>query len=197
MNHLFFDTETNGLPKNYKGYIRDLDNWPRVIQLAWILFDDNGTEIDSRCSLIKPNGWTIPKEKFWLDNGYSTEKNDLLGSRMGEELYHFIEGINNAKVMIAHNLGFDLPIMAAEMIRCDMRAANKPKKYCTMKGTTNLCKLPGQYGYKWPKLEELHTYLFGVSFDGAHDALEDVKATARCFFELRDRGHLTELYATT
>ena len=58
---------------------------------------------------------------------------------------------------------------------------------------TDLCKLPFPDGtasngqYKWPKLTELHEFLFGESFTGAHDALTDVKATARCFWELYKR----------
>ena len=32
---------------------------------------------------------------------------------------------------------------------------------CTMKTTTDLLRLPGPYGFKWPKLDELHAFLFG------------------------------------
>ncbi len=58
-----------------------------------------------------------------------------------------------------------------------------------MKTTTGLLQLPGPYGFKWPKLEELHVFLFGKGYDGTHDAALDVEACARCFFELRKRGH--------
>ena len=66
----------------------------------------------------------------------------------------------------------------------------KLEKICTMKSSIDLCKLPPvRYGsFKFPKLEELHHHLFGCSFDGAHDALEDVRATARCFFEMKKLG---------
>lgn len=69
-----------------------------------------------------------------------------------------------------------------------MRAGRKNRQICTMNESTDLCKIPGPYGYKWPKLEELHKHLFGKTFDNAHDALADVRATARCLFELRRRG---------
>jgi DNA polymerase III subunit alpha len=51
---------------------------------------------------------------------------------------------------------------------------------------TDYCALPGGRGgkYKWPKLEELHHKLFGTKFDEAHNAVADVEATTRCFFEL-------------
>lgn len=32
--YLFFDTETTGLPKNWKAPVSDLNNWPRLVQLA-------------------------------------------------------------------------------------------------------------------------------------------------------------------
>jgi len=34
--YLFFDTETTGLPKKWKAPITDLDNWPRLVQLAYL-----------------------------------------------------------------------------------------------------------------------------------------------------------------
>ena len=62
----------------------------------------------------------------------------------------------------------------------------KPK-YCTMKLSTDYCKLPGKKGFKSPRLAELHQVLFGSDFVNAHNALADVEATARCFWELKNR----------
>lgn len=185
--YLFFDTETTGVPKNYKASPREVDNWPRVIQLAWAFYNEDAELIASDCNLIYPNGWEIPTAKFWIDNGYSTEKSKAEGIRIETALDGFINVINETKYLIAHNIQFDLPIVQAEMIRAEMSAQAKPQRFCTMTSTTNLCKIPSKSGYKWPKLEELHQFLFNDGFDGAHDALNDVKATARCFFELLKR----------
>ena len=57
---LIFDTETTGLPKNFKAPITDTDNWPRVVQLAWQLHDEHGKIIKHNASLVKPDGYTIP-----------------------------------------------------------------------------------------------------------------------------------------
>ena len=54
-----------------------------------------------------------------------------------------------------------------------------------MQRSTDFCAIDGQYGYKWPKLFELHQKLFGVGFEEAHDAGVDIRATAKCFWELR------------
>lgn len=47
-----------------------------------------------------------------------------------------------------------------------------------------MVKLPRN---KWPTLQELHTFLFGVGFEGAHDALVDVRACAKCYWEIQRR----------
>ena len=62
-----------------------------------------------------------------------------------------------------------------------------------MKESMDFCQLPGQFGdYKWPKLQELHIKLFNKGFENAHDALVDVEATARCFFEMMKRDAVVE-----
>lgn len=184
---LFFDTETNGLPKNYKGKIEDLNNWPRIIQLAWAQFDDDGNLIQQACDLIRPDGWTIPNEKFWIDNGFYTAHSEVFGIAIGTALEKFIARFNESETIVAHNMEFDYPIVFAELIRAGMTVSNEPAKVCTMKSTTDLCCIPGPYGFKWPKLVELHQHLFNAEFDGAHDALNDVLACAKCFFELKKR----------
>lgn len=195
MKYLFFDSETNGLPRNYKAPATDVNNWPRVIQLAWQVWDDVKNELTrSETILIKPNGWVIPKEKFWTDNGFSTEENEAVGTPIEVALDLLIADMSDVDLMVAHNLDFDYPIVAAEMIRAKKRSDNKPAKFCTMKASTNVCKIDNNRGgYKWPKLEELHVFLFKVGFDGAHDAGNDVTACRLCFFELFNQGHLTEL----
>lgn len=58
---------------------------------------------------------------------------------------------------------------------------------CTMKSTTKLLNIPGPYGPKFPRLQELYAYLFSVQ----HNAFHDLRATARCYFELINRGVLS------
>jgi len=166
----------------------DLDNWPRIIQFAFCVYDEKKQLIAEHCALIKPDGWTIPNEKFWIDNGFSQSRSEEFGLPIHCSLRDFISWINKSKYLIAHNIKFDYPITGAEMIRAKMKADVKLKQICTMDAGTDLCQLPGRYGFKWPKLEELHKHLFGIGFEGAHDALNDVKACAKCFFELTDRG---------
>ena len=54
--YLFFDTETTGVPKNYKAPPSDLLNWPRVVQLGWIVTDMQGRELKATNHIIRPDG---------------------------------------------------------------------------------------------------------------------------------------------
>ena len=58
----FFDTETTGLPKNWKAPVTDLNNWPRLVQLAYLCCDNDGNEISSGDFIIKPEGFSIPAQ---------------------------------------------------------------------------------------------------------------------------------------
>jgi DNA polymerase III epsilon subunit-like protein len=57
-------------------------------------------------------------------------------------------------------------------------------------GLTDLGKIKhpsGKNNYKWPNLDELYHYLFGIRFDNPHDAINDVNACKQCFFEMKKR----------
>ena len=182
-----FDTETTGLPLDWKAPASDVNNWPRVIQLAYLVFDDDGKEVTEYNELIKPDGWTMPTDKFWIDNGFSHEESMAKGVPIQKALNRFLGDYKQCRVLAAHNMNYDRNVLGAELIRAGMKAGRRNRRICTMEQSTELCKIPGAYGFKWPKLEELHSYLFGKTFDNAHDALADVRATARCLFELRRR----------
>lgn len=188
--YIFFDTETTGLPKNYKAPATDTDNWPRVTQLAWQVYDEDGKLIRERCNLIKPDGWVIPDEEFFRKNNMSTERCEKEGVRLIDILEDFVQQVDVAEYLVAHNMSFDDKVIGAEMVRMKLGFRAEPKKLCTMQESTTFCRMqPFRYGtYKWPTLIELHEKLFNEGFDGAHDALADVRACARSFFELKKRN---------
>lgn len=189
---LIFDTETHGLPKDYKASPELSHNWPRVLQIAWEVYDENEQLIERVCELIKPEGWTIT-DAFSLKNGFTTENNDLKGVPMKEMLQRFIARRMECQYSIAHNISFDSKILRAEMFRYGMNTEFTATKVCTMMKSTSYCGLFSDKSsrFKWPKLEELHHKLFACGFEGAHDGAADVAATAKCFFELKRRGVIT------
>lgn len=181
---LFFDTETTGLPKNWKASVTDLDNWPRLVQLAYLIYDFRGNLIYSCNEIVKPNGFTIPKEASNV-HGITTEKAIQRGSDINDVFELFNIHLKRAKVIVAHNMSYDEKIIGSELIRLGVEnLIDDKEKICTMESTVDLCKIEGPFGFKWPKLEELHRFLFKCDFEGAHDALADIQATAKCFWEL-------------
>jgi DNA polymerase III epsilon subunit-like protein len=159
-----------------------------MIQIAWILADETGNVIDARDFIIKPEGFVIPKAASDV-HGITTEKALSEGKDLYSILLTFNELINEANHLVAHNISFDEKIVGAEFIRKNIRSSLfKKPRLCTMNASTDYCKIPGPYGYKWPKLSELHLKLFGEDFDNAHDAAADIGATAKCFWALRKKG---------
>lgn len=188
--YLFFDTETTGLPRNQKAPISDSRNWPRLVQLAWLMTDAEGFEHKSVEYIIKPQGFAIPMAASRI-HGITTEVANRRGVDLGPVLEEISADLAQAMVLIAHNMDFDEKIVGAEFVRLGHpNHFAKKKKRCTMKAATNFCQLPGPYGYKWPRLKELHEKLFRKNFVDQHTALADVRACARCYFELRRRGIL-------
>ncbi len=186
--YLFFDTETTGLPKLYQAPVTDLDNWPRLVQIAWVLSDAHGKELAKHESIIKPEGFLIPEQASKV-HGISTEQAEEEGVALETALDQFIWALKQSESLVAHNIKFDEKIIGAELIRKEFNhQLLNINKICTMHASTDYCQLPGKYGYKWPRLNELHQKLFDKDFKNAHNALADVEAMVKCFFEMKKRG---------
>ncbi|NGF57438.1 DNA polymerase III subunit alpha [Parapedobacter sp. SGR-10] len=192
--YIIFDTETTGLPKRWDAPITDTDNWPRCIQIAWQLHDENGRLIEHQDYLIKPDGFNIPYDSEKI-HGISTELATEQGVPLPEVLTKFNEALAKAKFVVGQNIGFDINIMGCEFYRYGVESpmSSMPVLDTCTEVTAELLQLPGGRGgrYKLPNLTELHSYLFGVPFAEAHNATADVEATTRCFFELIRREVFT------
>lgn len=184
--YIVFDTETTGLPRDYNAPMSDVDNWPRLVQIAWQLHDEKGKLISNNNFIVKPEGFTIPYNAEKV-HGISTDRALKEGHDLSKVLGIFHEDVEKAKYLVGHNIGFDINVMGAEFIRKEI-AMKLPemKELDTKDLSTDFCAIPGGKGgkFKWPTLTELYKKLFGVGFEDAHDAAYDVDATAKCFFGL-------------
>ncbi|MEO8474348.1 MAG: DNA polymerase III subunit alpha [Chryseolinea sp.] len=185
--YLIFDTETTGLPHNKTAPITDLDNWPRLVQLAWQLHDVKGKLISQKNYLIRPEGFDIPFKAEQI-HGISTKRATEEGRPLAEVLLEFQRDMNRSLLLVGHNIEFDINIIGAEYIRQQMDTATllSLNKVDTGLVSIDYCHLSGGLGgrLKMPTLLELHQTLFGKGFGDAHDASYDVAATARAFFGL-------------
>ena len=187
MNIVFFDTETSGLPKNYKASVTDLENWPRLVQIGWITYSqDYRTDMEH---IVRPNGFSIPESVSQI-HGITQEKALRDGSMLQEVLDHFESNLVSCDLLVGHNVSFDMNVVGAEFLRTFGTNPLEGKSvYDTMLKGTEFCKLPGKYGkYKWPKLEELYFALFHETLAQTHTALDDIENTAKCYFEMQRLG---------
>lgn len=187
---LIFDTETTGLPRNYNAPISDLDNWPRMVQIAWQLHDDGGALMHHDSIIIKPEGYTIPFNAVQI-HGITNERANEEGQDLKTILLQFAEVINKTSYLCGHNIEFDINIIGAEFLRCGLPNIFEGKQTIDTKSdeTTAFCAIPGGRGgkFKWPTLTELYSKLFNDKFAEAHNAAFDVAATAKVFFEIIKR----------
>jgi DNA polymerase-3 subunit epsilon len=186
--YLFFDTETTGFPKRWDAPCTDTANWPRLVQIAWVYCDADGRALDQQVHIVRPLGFSIPRDAERV-HGISTAQALLEGSALGEVLDAFAAALEPSTVVVAHNIAFDECVVTAEFAREGRHVSLVGKtKICTMKGSTDYCRLPGRRGYKYPSLAELYYCLFERTFEGTHRADADVRACLECFFELQRRG---------
>ncbi len=194
--YLVFDTETTGLPKNYQAALDDFSNWPRMVQIAWAIFDKEGHNWLKKSFVIYPDGYIISDEVAKIHR-VTQERAIKEGKPIKKVLAEFLEDTSRVDFLIGHNIDFDEKIVGSEIMRQEM-SFDLPKlleanKICTMKNSASFCQIPnGRGGYKWPNLTELYDKLFQTSFPDAHDALIDVLACAKCFFELKRKGVLND-----
>ena len=182
--YLFIDTETTGLSHHND----------HVVQIAWVLTDEAGNIKTEECHVIRPNGYSIPPAAARV-HGITTAKACEIGQPLGSVLQRFSDVATRATLVVAHNLSFDLGILQHDYkIACLPFPLHGKTQVCTMRLSTAWCRLPklnGSTGFKYPRLDELHYRLFGVGFDGAHDALADTHACRRSHFELVSLGVIT------
>jgi len=185
--YLVFDTETTGVPHNKTAPITDLDNWPRLVQIAWQVHSATGKLISQHNYIVKPEGFDIPYKAEQI-HGVSTKRALAEGHDAMTILNTFLEDLSKTSVLVGHNIEFDINIIGAEFIRKNISPDQiiGLNKVDTGLASTEFCQLTGGIGgkLKMPRLVELHEKLFGKDFGDAHDAAYDVAATARCFFGL-------------
>tara|TARA_R110002051_G_scaffold304631_1_gene374097 strand:- start:6430 stop:10659 length:4230 start_codon:yes stop_codon:yes gene_type:complete len=168
----------------------DLDNWPRLVQLAWQLHDEKGRLVSNNNFIVKPEGFTIPYNSEKI-HGISTQRAIDEGHELSKVLEIFEEDLRKTTYLVGHNIGFDISIVGAELLRTNKSIKDLEKEPLDTKDiSTEFCAIPGGKGgkFKWPTLLELHNKLFGEGFGDAHDAAYDVDATAKSFFGLIKEG---------
>ena len=101
--YLFFDTETTGLPKNWKAPVHDLSNWPRLVQLAYLLYDNSGNLVLSADRIVKPEDFVVPVSASAI-HGITHERACAEGSPLSEVLGEFFSYLEKSKTLDMNQL---------------------------------------------------------------------------------------------
>lgn len=188
---LFFDTETSGLPDFNKRASDPAQ--PHIVQLALIITDPEGREVEMHKLIVKPDGWEIPADVSAI-HGITTAHAQKYGVAESVATAILFSALQRAALTVAHNHQFDKFIARIASRRHGLLSDEQDAwwkglpTFCTMRETTDICRIPGNYGkFKWPKLQESYQHAFGKAFDGAHDALSDVRACKEIYFWLKSR----------
>lgn len=174
MNIIILDTETTGMWK-FKDRTND-PTQPHLIQLAAILERDGKEEVELNTYVQLPQNVLI--EEGALNVHGITPAMAAEGMSLLTALTQLDTILSNTHLLVCHNISFDTKVLRASYNRagiiCTIPNINT---FCTMIRSTDICRLPGRRGYKWPKLDEAYRILVDPSgFEGAHDALADVRA---------------------
>jgi DNA polymerase III epsilon subunit-like protein len=185
--HLIFDTETSGLPT---AQAAEHPEQPRVMQVGAQLLDNDFVVRGELNLLLKwPDRYDVHPLAFKA-HGISWEMTQDLGVCPAQAADLFAIFVERAKHFAAFNAKFDFQlttIWAAQTRRPKPFFQTQP--FCPMLALTPIMKLPGKWAnsFKRPNLQEAHVFCTGRQFDGAHDAMADVRALGEVYKWLKRR----------
>ena len=200
--NLFIDIETIGFPEkiNYNNYydsskynnLKYYDS-SRIIEIGYMIYDENRVNIKSYSSLIKLDNFKI---KNTFIHGISDDDCNKNGKDFKDILNELMNDIDSYDNIIAHNISFDYNVLLSEIYRViyntsDIIYENNIKEFlykfqnknrrCTMEIGRVYLKTK-----KNPKLTELYENLFKEPIIQDHRALSDTDICSKCFYKMMD-----------
>lgn len=195
-NIIFISTVKTGLYEQYELDYKNTWNWPRMLQIAWGIYTQEGVLISEAAPLVRPNGFAIPPASTKI-HGIDHKKVTEEGRMVSIVLDEFEAALNDVSMVVGHDLYFDYNVVMAEFERFGRRSKlGKLEQYSTSLEGITRCKLSddknlfqGKYkGLRPPSLDELHRSLFNeaapVDTPYQHP-LTEARTIAKCYFKAR------------
>lgn len=172
MRIIGLDTETTGLEQE-RGH--------RIIEIAMLTYElETQTLVDRYVMRFDPERSIDPGAEAAHGISYS----ELIGEpKWVDHAEEVAKRMSTADLLIAHNMGFDGPFLAAEFLRLGIEVPDV-HSLCTMENARWACP-----DGKLPRLGEL-CFALNVPYDPAkaHGAQYDVEVMMACFFRGFSRG---------
>ncbi len=223
---LFDTETTGLIPRRTELRRDTIHLFPYAVQISFLLFDDATHAIEEMHDFVVqlPDHVDIPEEASKI-HGITTAEMRRVGVPFAQVMDVMLRCLRRADRVVAHNVEFDHRIIQVELARrafevsgvmdvVDVEANTPrcfrqrlhewctfPQWYCTMQSMTDVCQIRaqtprGKSYWKFPKLSELHAYLFGEVPHHLHNAMCDVLVTLRCYVWMQQQVDLRQCSAT-
>lgn len=174
---LYFDTETTGFPSPA--------NPPEIVQIAAILESLDTGRIVGEINLIVRTHKPIPQaviDIHHIDDAMTKQYG--VAPEIADNMLALLAA--KADIIVAHNYDFDYAVVSGVWPISRAVMADK-SHFCTMKRGADIPGMPLNHAgqNKYPKLSEAYDFYFSEIFEGAHDAMNDVRATRKVYHEMR------------
>ncbi|MCJ8210036.1 3'-5' exonuclease [Mucilaginibacter sp. RS28] len=186
--YLFIDSESSGLPLNWHQPLSESGNWPRAVQVSWIIYNENREEVKRENFYIRDDDFEITAAATKV-HGITSAFLKTNGVSRSEALSVLAADLREYQpLVIGHFIKLDYYVLSADFLRMGTTSAldNSPL-FCTMVASGQLRRSVVD---RQLHLEELYYLLFNRDLQQQHNALADAAATAECFFKLWDEGEL-------
>ena len=140
---LFVDTETTGVPIDENANYKNIDNWPRIKQIAWIVYKKDGTFDSSFNIYITESDRT---DIISVDNTHKGTAPIYL------TLNSFLDSLYYCDVIVGHNIDYDVKVILCELYRFgkDTAKLESIQRFCTMKNSVDICGFDTRRGDRYP-----------------------------------------------
>lgn len=165
MKAITFDVETTGLKLHNAA---PLGRQPHIVEFGGVLFNDKGETLKELSILIKPP-IAMPKDALEIHN--ITDEMLARHDNFEKNQQKIQRFLNQADLLIAHNLDFDFNMLLIEFTRLGMEL-NIPKNQVCTAETSQMA-----FGHRL-KLSQLYYNQTGKKLEQTHRALDDARALA-------------------
>ncbi len=187
---MFIDTEATDLPKNWSLPFDAPGNWPYALQISWVIYDKNRTEVKREDHYICINDDVQISDGALKVHGITKTFLKEHGEDISNVLQLFLTDIAQYNpLVIGHYIKLDYHVLAVELYRANIKYNfDEVPLFCTMITSGDIAQ---NFRKRQLKLDELYNLLFYKDPLNPHNAIYDALSAADCFFELTDRAEIT------